>query len=121
MKSFRRWCKEDVTIEDAEGKLYAEVIDIVKAPSLEPPPQTIPWEDPLKEATFVPKKIGKIIDVYVGWRGKGHMIKMFFPQVTKPSRKSVQDQVEKVYPGGKVWSYQVSEYEPGNPLLYTTD
>ena len=46
MKSFRRWCKEDVTIEDAEGKLYAEVIDIVKAPSLEPTPQTIPWEDP---------------------------------------------------------------------------
>ena len=36
-----------------------------------------------------------------------------------PSRSDVQDQIEKVYPGGKVRSYQVSEHNPGEPLLYT--
>ena len=43
---------------------------------------------------------------------------MFFPTVKKPSRSEVQDQIEKVYPGAKVQSYQVSEYVPGQPLLH---
>ena len=71
------------------------------------------------ESTRIPSKIGIIIDVYVGWRGKGYMIKMFFPQVKKPSRREVLDQVRKVYPGAQLWSYQVSNYDPGEPLLQT--
>ena len=47
------------------------------------------------------------------------MTQMFFPQVKKPSRKEVQDQVRKVYPGAKLWGYQVSDYDPGEPLLQT--
>ena len=73
----------------------------------------------VSESTRIPSKIGNIIDVYVGWRGKGYMIKMFFPQVKKPSRREVLDQVRKVYPGAQLWSYQVSNYEPGEPLLQT--
>ena len=45
------------------------------------------------------------------------MIKMFFPSVKKPSRREVQDQIGKVYPGARLWNYQVSEYEQGEPLL----
>jgi len=45
------------------------------------------------------------------------MIKMFFPSIKKPSRREVQDQVVKVYPGAKLWNYQVSKHEPGEPLL----
>ena len=48
--------------------------------------------------------------------------RMFFPNVfpnVKPSRAEVQDQIEKVYPGGKVRSYDISDYEPGQPLLHT--
>ena len=71
----------------------------------------------VSESTRIPSKVGNIIDVYVGWRGKGYMIKMFFPQVKKPSRREVLDQVRKVYPGANLWSYQVSKNDQGEPLL----
>ena len=71
----------------------------------------------VSESTRIPSKIGNIIDVYVGWRGKGYMIKMFFPSVKKPSRREVLDQVRKVDPGAKLWSYQVSKNGQGEPLL----
>ena len=73
----------------------------------------------VSESTYLPRRTGNIIDVYVGWRGKGHTIKMFFPQIKKPSRREVLDQVRKVYPGAQLWSYQVSNYDPGEPLLQT--
>ena len=73
----------------------------------------------VSESTMLPRRTGNIIDVYVGWRGKGYMLKMFFPQIKKPSRREVLDQVRKVYPGAQLWSYQVSNYEPGEPLLQT--
>ena len=73
----------------------------------------------VRESTMLPRRTGNIIDVYVGWRGKGYAIKMFFPQIKKPSRREVLDQVRKVYPGAQLWSYQVSNYEPGEPLLQT--
>ena len=71
----------------------------------------------VSESTMLPRRTGNIIDVYVGWRGKGYMIKMFFPQIKKPSRREVLDQVRKVYPGAKLWSYQVSKNGQGEPLL----
>ena len=73
----------------------------------------------VSESTYLPRRTGNIIDVYVGWRGKGYMLKMFFPQIKRPSRREVLDQVRKVYPGAQLWSYQVSNYEPGEPLLQT--
>ena len=73
----------------------------------------------VSESAYLPRRTGNIIDVYVGWRGKGYMIKMFFPQVKKPSRREVLDQVRKVYPGAQLWSYQVSNYDQGEPLLQT--
>ena len=71
------------------------------------------------EATKLRAGVGNVIDVYLSWRGKNYMIKMFFPSIKKPSRREVQDQVVKVYPGAKLWNYQVSTYEPGEPLLQT--
>ena len=73
----------------------------------------------VSESTMLPRRTGNIIDVYVGWRGKGYAIKMFFPQIKKPSGREVLDQVRKVYPGAQLWSYQVSNYDPGEPLLQT--
>ena len=73
----------------------------------------------MSESTMLPRRTGNIIDVYVGWRGKGYMIKMFFPQIKRPSRREVLDQVRKVYPGAQLWSYQVSNYDQGEPLLQT--
>ena len=110
-----------VKVEDAEGKLRFEFIDIIKPEPMKSPKSNIEYIDPLDEATKLPdyNKVGNIIDVYLAWRGGNYMIKMFFPSVKKPSRREVQDQVRKVYPGAKLWNYQVSDYDPGEPILQT--
>ena len=71
----------------------------------------------LREATKLRAGVGNVIDVYLAWRGKNYMIKMFFHSIIKPSRREVQDQVVKVYPGATLWNYQVSNYDQGEPLL----
>jgi len=78
-------------------------------------------ECPLEEAVRIPAKTGNIIMVTLTWRGKYYGIKMFFPQVTRPSRKEIQDQINKVYPGAKVLAYNVSEIKPGEQFLQTED
>jgi hypothetical protein len=60
---------------------------------------------PMAESVRIPAKTGNIIMTVLNWRGKYYTIKMFFPQTTKPNRQEVQDQIEKVYPGGRVQSY----------------
>ena len=117
MKSFRKFCKEDIRIEDANGNLYAEVIDVVKPEPIKVPKSNIYYEDPIEESTRIRSTVGQIITVMLAWRGSSYNIQMFFPQVSKPSRKQVQDQLQKVYPGAKVWGYQVSTHDPGEPLL----
>ena len=110
---------EDVEVLDANGNLFASVIDIIKPEPMKVPKSNIYYEDPLKEATRLPgyNKVGNIIHVYLAWRGKNYMLQMFFPHVKTPSRREVQDQVRKVYPGAKLWNYQVSNHDPGEPLL----
>ena len=110
---------EDVEVLDANGNLYATVIDLIKPEPMKVPKSNIYYEDPLQEATRLPgyNKVGNIIHVYLAWRGKNYMLQMFFPHVKTPSRREVQDQVRKVYPGAKLWNYQVSNHDPGEPLL----
>ena len=109
---------EDVSIEDADGNIFADVIDIVKPEPLRPTPSNIHY---VSEATRLPnyQKVGNIISVALAWRGGNYMLQMFFPSVKKPSRREVQDQVRKVYPGAKLWNYRVSDYDPGEPILQT--
>ena len=111
-----------VKVEDAEGKLRFEFIDIIKPEPMKSPKSNIEYIDPLEEATKLPdyNKVGNIIDVYLAWRGGNYMIKMFFPSVKKPSRREVQIQMQKVYPGAKLYNYQVSSHDPGAPILQTT-
>ena len=111
-----------VKVEDAEGKLRFEFIDIIKPEPMRSPKSNIEYIDPLEEATKLPdyNKVGNIIDVYLAWRGGNYMIKMFFPSVKKPSRREVQIQIHKVYPGAKLYNYQVSSHDPGEPILQTT-
>ena len=106
-----------MTIEDADGNLYAEVIDIIKPEPIKVPKSNIYYEDPIEESTRIRSTVGQIITVMLAWRGSSYNIQMFFPQVSKPSRKQVQDQLQKVYPGAKLWGYQVSTHDPGEPLL----
>ena len=108
-----------IKVEDATGDIQwreFETIDIIKPDPIKSPKSNIQYE-----ATRLPdyNKVGNIIDVYLAWRGSNYMIKMFFPSVKRPSRREVQDQMRKVYPGAKLYNYQVSEYEPGEPILQT--
>ena len=73
----------------------------------------------VSESTYLPRKTGNIITVYLSWRGSSYNIQMFFPYVKTPSRREVQDQLQKIYPGARLWNYQVSDYDPGEPLLQT--
>ena len=102
-----------------------EFIDIVKPEPIHSPTNNIEWEDPLdlKEVRRLPKynKPGNIIEIYLAWRGRTMSIQMFFPQVKKPSRKEVVDQMQKVYPGAKLWSYRVADYDPETPLFQKGD
>ena len=93
-----------------------EFTDVITPEPLQSPKNQIEWVD-LGEATNLPRKTGNILTVYLGWRGKSYSIQMFFPTVKVPSRREVQDQLQKVYPGAKLWSYQVSEYDQGEPLV----
>ena len=108
-----------IQVEDATGDIKwreFETIDIIKPEPIKSPKSNIQYE-----ATRLPdyNKVGNIIAVTVAWRGGTYMIKMFFPTVKKPSRKEVQDQVRKVYPGSKLVTYQVSEYDSGEPIIQT--
>ena len=111
-----------IQVEDATGDIKFrefEFVDVIKPDPIKVPQSNIPYEDPLREARKLPdyNKVGNIIDCYLAWRGTNYMIKMFFPSVVRPSRKEVQDQLQKVYPGSKLWNYQVSDHEPGEPIL----
>ena len=105
------------------GKRYPNCVKKTKKEEVEVCP--VRGQDPcvcleggINEAVRIPSKTGNIIAVVLNWRGKGYMIKMFFPSVKIPSRKEIQSSIETVYPGAKVQSYQVSEYEPGQPVLH---
>ena len=108
-----------IKVEDATGDIKwreFETVDIIKPEPIQSPKSNVQYE-----ATRLPdyNKVGNIIAVTVAWRGGTYMIKMFFPTVKKPSRKEVQDQVRKVYPGSKLVTYQVSEYDSGEPIIQT--
>jgi len=82
-------------------------------------PSDLEYSEEITESkTRIPTKLGRIILVNLSWRGRNYTIRLFFPQVKKPSRREVQDQLQKVYPGSKLWYYQVSDYEPGEPFLH---
>ena len=113
-----------IKVEDATGDIKFrefEFIDIIKPEPMKSPKSDIQYTE-YQEATKLPdyKKVGNIIDVYLAWRGGHYMIQMFFPSVKKPSRREVQIQMQKVYPGAKLYNYQVSSHDPGAPILQTT-
>ena len=81
--------------------------------------KSVSEENELEEAVRIPSKTGNLMHVILTWRGKMYSLKMFFPQVSTPTRKDIQDQIEKVYPGSRVQSFHICEYTPGEPFLQT--
>jgi len=138
------------TIEDLNGNTFAEVIDLIKPDPLvseedgkvcevcgKSPCECSPrrpmggssakpgpdknYVKPMGESVRIPAKTGNIILVTLTWRGKYYMMKLFFPQTTKPNRQEVQDQISKVYPGSKVQSFYISDIKPGEQFLQVED
>ena len=72
----------------------------------------------IEEAIRMPAKTGNLVNVVFRFRSSTIMLKMFFPQVSLPTRSDVQDQIGKVYPGAKLLNFTVSDYEPGEPVLH---
>ena len=102
---------EDVTIEDADGNSFAEVVDLIK------PEPVKGFKSQVEEATRLQAQTGNVIAISLSWRGKYYSLKMFFPQVKLPTRKEINDELQKVYPGSIVVYHSVSEIQPGQPLI----
>ena len=100
--------KEDVTIEDADGNTFAEIIDLIKPD---------PIKSEVSEATRIQTKTGNIIAVLLSWRGKTYMSRVFFPQTTVPSKKDVEQEMQKVYPGSRVLQFNLADHQPGSPVI----
>jgi hypothetical protein len=103
--------KEDVTIEDLDGNTFAEVIDVIK-------PGTIKgFKSQVQEATRLQTQTGNVVSVTLTWKGRYYSLKIFFPQLKIPSRKEINDEIQKVYPGSSVVYHSISEFKPGEPLF----
>jgi len=76
-----------------------------------------PDEKKIDEAVRIPAKNGNLYLVAFSWKGKYMMMKIFFPEVTRPSRSQVQDALNKVYPGCFVQRFDMTPYQPGEPMI----
>ena len=102
---------EDVTIEDADGNTFAEVVDLIK-------PEPIKgFKSQVDEATRLQAQTGNVVAVTLMWRGKYYSLRMFFPQIKTPSRQEINDELQKVYPGSRVVYHTVSEFTSGEPII----
>ncbi len=114
-KKYNRCVKaEDVTIEDANGDTFVEIVDLIK-------PDSIKGTTEIEEATRIQSQTGNVIMVTLQWRGKYYALKMFFPQIKLPSKAEINDELQKVYPGSRVVYHSVSELNQGEPLIQSFD
>jgi hypothetical protein len=77
---------------------------------------------PVDESVRLPSEFGHLVSVVVMWRTKTYGIRMFFPQAKMPNKREVQAEIEKVYPGGRVIQFMMSDlpsnYIPSNSPLF---
>jgi hypothetical protein len=74
-------------------------------------------EGTIEEAVKIPYQRGNIYLVSFMWRGKLMMMKVFFPEVKKPTRVEVQDALNKIYPGATVKRNDVTPFVQGDSYL----
>ena len=122
--------KEDITIEDANGNTFAEITDVISIPRNTNEDEVCAYCgcDPcecegsdLDEALRIPAKSGNLLMVVVMWRGKTYGVRVFFPQSKMPNKKEVEQEIQKIYPDGRVTYFQRVDREPGQPFLQVED
>ena len=86
-------------------------------------PNCVPKEEveTVEEAVRIPSKTGNIYLVGFSWRGKYMMMKLFFPEVKRPTRDEVQSALDGIYPGCNVMRYDMTPYQPGEQLLHVEE
>ena len=72
----------------------------------------------VKEAVRVPSQNGNVYLVGFVFKGKYMMMKIFFPDVKRPSRETVQTALDGIYPGCKVQRFDVTPYQPGETMIH---
>ena len=114
--------RESVELLGADGKVAHEIVDIIKPEPMKVPDSPVKWKE-LTEKVKLPATNGSLINVNLQWRGRALSIKLFFPQsrTRRPTREEVNSQLQKIYPGAKIWSYMESDPEPGEPFLQVGD
>lgn len=75
----------------------------------------------IEEAVRIPSKTGNLLFINLTWRGKYYGVKVFFPYTKVPNKREVQDEIQKIYPGARVYSFQISDYKPGEVFIQTED
>jgi len=72
----------------------------------------------LEEQKAKVRQNGNIYIVGFTWLGKYMMMKLFFPEVTKPSRREAEVALQKIYPGARMQRFDQAPYNPSEPMLY---
>jgi len=72
----------------------------------------------LEEQRTKVRQNGNIYIVGFTWLGKYMMMKLFFPEVTKPSRREAEVALQKIYPGARMQRFDQAPYNPSEPMLY---
>ena len=73
-------------------------------------------EETIEEATRINEN-GNVYLVSFSWRAKFMMIKLFFPEVRKPTKQEVSAALEKIYPGCMVQRFDLAPRQPGETML----
>ena len=71
----------------------------------------------IDESTRIPSQNGNVYMVVFNWKGRFMVMKVFFPEVKRPSKSQVQDALNKVYPGCVVKRYDMTDIQPGETHL----
>ena len=107
--------KEEVTggilVQDAQDFKPREIesVDIIK-------PEPIKGGQ-VDEAVRTKVQTGNMYQVIFGWRGKMMMVKLFFPELSVPTRQKVADALDKMYPGSQLRSYSHSIVDYDDPYI----
>ena len=139
--------KESNIVRDMNGNVYAEFIDIIKSGPIKESKNKKGKEQGIDgkacwkgyryagtedgkdkcveikkksvdEAVRIQAQTGNNIFVTLSWRGKYYTIQLFFPQAKIPSRIEISYEIEKIYPGSRVMTYRVTDFKPGEPIVY---
>lgn len=74
-------------------------------------------KEQVDEAVRLAAQNGNLLSVVLMWRGKYYSVRTFFPQVRMPSKKEVNDEMQKLYPGCRIISFTQATLDPNQPIV----